>query len=640
MLICRVIYFPMLLILAFCSGPDDSISQISPIDDAYITLQSSIVKRDYKGVIPYTKAASPEKRKQAAIGLGNIGDTLALEQLNELLQDPNPGVRAASADALGLLGDATGAEYLIRQWYTEEVPTVRKSLLKALGKCITSRDYNFFYSINPEDSLELEGLVWGIYNAGIRGLHDGVIMEKIAGYFHSEQPHEVRLGIAQFFAQSRNMELISLQRLLVTAASKEPSPQVRMAIVKALAKINSPTIGAVLANIAKADADERVKILALQGIRPDALNNPGSIGLELIQSKHSAVRVAAAEFLFKTGFNEDATLIDLLNHETHHGVKAGILKIMAANSPQFQSEILDAIPNADDPYIKAQYIKSLPLEKPLIDQIKTYTGEEHHPVVRTTSYEKIMAILRKDPNHSLLMDWVVMGLESKDGGMVYLAADEVRRIPSEDINENKLLNTAIEKAWDQLNIPEDMDAMVSLLALEEKGFSPPTTIAVMKPNLLIPDFNRLATMQRHVRYSVRTSAGSFIIRLYPRDAPATVSYFDALVKDGYFHAKVFHRVVPGFVAQTGCSRGDGFGSGPVVLPSELSNKTFREGSIGMASAGKDTESTQWFITLGAAPHLEGRYTRFGQVEEGMAVVLNISVGDIIENIERLEGESL
>ena len=91
--------------------------------------------------------------------------------------------------------------------------------------------------------------------------------------------------------------------------------------------------------------------------------------------------------------------------------------------------------------------------------------------------------------------------------------------------------------------------------------------------------------------------------------------------------------MPNFVIQGGCPRGDGYGSLDYSLRSELPDVYYHEdGILGMASAGNDTEGVQFFITHSPAPHLDGRYTAFGRVLEGMDIVHNIQVGDIIRSI--------
>ena len=116
-------------------------------------------------------------------------------------------------------------------------------------------------------------------------------------------------------------------------------------------------------------------------------------------------------------------------------------------------------------------------------------------------------------------------------------------------------------------------------------------------------------------------------------APGSVSNFVALSESNYYKGKYFHRVVPNFVVQSGCSRGDGYGGLDYTIRTELGPKYYDSpGYIGMASAGSDTEGTQWFITHSATPHLDGRYTIFGKVMEGMEVVHSIEVGDVIQDV--------
>jgi cyclophilin family peptidyl-prolyl cis-trans isomerase len=128
---------------------------------------------------------------------------------------------------------------------------------------------------------------------------------------------------------------------------------------------------------------------------------------------------------------------------------------------------------------------------------------------------------------------------------------------------------------------------------------------------------------------IKTTKGDITIRLLVEEAPGSVTNFVALVNKHYFDNKFFHRVVPNFVVQAGCNRGDGWGSEDYSIRSEFTSRRYATGSVGMASAGKDTEGTQWFITHSPTPHLDGRYTIFAEVENGMDVVHQIEVGDRI-----------
>jgi peptidyl-prolyl cis-trans isomerase A (cyclophilin A) len=140
-----------------------------------------------------------------------------------------------------------------------------------------------------------------------------------------------------------------------------------------------------------------------------------------------------------------------------------------------------------------------------------------------------------------------------------------------------------------------------------------------------------------------TSKGDIIIGLEYEKAPLTVGNFvglaegklDASKGRKYFDGLTFHRVEPGFVIQTGDPRGDGTGGPGYEFPNEISSdlKYDAEGVVGMANAGPDTNGSQFFITMKAVPQLDGGYTIFGKVVEGMDVVKNIAKGDKVVKVE-------
>jgi peptidylprolyl isomerase len=100
-----------------------------------------------------------------------------------------------------------------------------------------------------------------------------------------------------------------------------------------------------------------------------------------------------------------------------------------------------------------------------------------------------------------------------------------------------------------------------------------------------------------------------------------------------YRGSVLHRVVPNFVVQTGDPRGDGWGGPGYAIRSEFGRPRYERGTVGMASSGKDTEGSQFFITHSRQPHLDGRYTVFGRVVEGQGVVDALQVGDRVLDVE-------
>jgi cyclophilin family peptidyl-prolyl cis-trans isomerase/HEAT repeat protein len=136
---------------------------------------------------------------------------------------------------------------------------------------------------------------------------------------------------------------------------------------------------------------------------------------------------------------------------------------------------------------------------------------------------------------------------------------------------------------------------------------------------------------------LETSKGTVQIELAVLDAPLTVENFVALARRGYFDGLQLHRVVPAFVVQDGDPRGDGTGGPGYSIRDELNDRPYQRGTVGMALSGPDTGGSQWFITHAPQPHLEGRYTVFGQVVKGMEVVDQLEVGDTITRVRVWDG---
>jgi cyclophilin family peptidyl-prolyl cis-trans isomerase/HEAT repeat protein len=149
----------------------------------------------------------------------------------------------------------------------------------------------------------------------------------------------------------------------------------------------------------------------------------------------------------------------------------------------------------------------------------------------------------------------------------------------------------------------------------------------------LTDYQRaLARADKRVRAVINTDKGAFTIELLAEDAPLTVDNFVRLAARGYFNNIAFHRVVPNFVVQGGDPRGDGNGGPGYQIRCEINEIPYERGAVGMALSGKDTGGSQWFVTHSPQPHLDGGYTVFARVVEGMDVVDKITRGDKIRNV--------
>ena len=161
----------------------------------------------------------------------------------------------------------------------------------------------------------------------------------------------------------------------------------------------------------------------------------------------------------------------------------------------------------------------------------------------------------------------------------------------------------------------NVSAIVQMILLEKHQFTtcPPMTIDQSK--------QYFATL--------KTEKGDIVLQLYADKAPLAVNSFIFLANQGWFNGITFHRVLPGYVAQTGDPSGSGYGGPGYAFGNEISPdlKFDAPGVVGMANAGAGTNGSQFFITMAPEPKLDGSYTIFGRVVSGMDVVNNLTPRD-------------
>jgi len=245
-------------------------------------------------------------------------------------------------------------------------------------------------------------------------------------------------------------------------------------------------------------------------------------------------------------------------------------------------------------------------------------------------------------------------LDSKDMVLTWLAADWITNHP-----DKAELNDLI-KTYNQLNEINDQDALIALLsamsAMKDRAAIPflKTTLEHTKRKAIMDQIVKMLTafdvtiealpqtrdslfippeiINSKFTAQLETEKGVIVIELRPDLAPLTVSNFVYLVRKGFYQNITFHRIVSDFVIQAGDPRGDGWGGPGYNIPCEYNLAHFARGTVGMATAGKDTGGSQFFICHSPQPHLDRRYTVFGQVISGMEIVDKIDIDDKIIQI--------
>jgi cyclophilin family peptidyl-prolyl cis-trans isomerase len=360
------------------------------------------------------------------------------------------------------------------------------------------------------------------------------------------------------------------------------------------------------------DPDYRVRVNSARALRTQPWNVSKPLFEKLLNDENVHVNVAAAEIL--SGVAKDTTTL-------HAWAKAAknwrTQATLYSKLKGVDKEVKSIYASSNNDYQKAALLSSLTDADFVFEQFKTTTSK-----VIKSSAASVLAHISTD-----LGIFKQIIADGDQGAIIYACG----ALQDTTLGFKKIIKdySFLEVAKSKLSLPRDYETYAPL---EEtlnylKGLPPPEPL---KNEFNHPiDWDQAASIAKDQRVLIKTSKGDIIMQLFVEEAPGSVVNFVTLVKSGYFSGKFFHRVVPNFVIQTGCNRGDGFGSEDYSIRSEFSQRKYKTGSVGMASAGKDTEGTQWFITHSPTPHLDGKYTIFAEVVSGMDVVHQVEVGDRI-----------
>jgi cyclophilin family peptidyl-prolyl cis-trans isomerase/HEAT repeat protein len=630
----------VLLIIAACQSQVEQVEKLNDNtfeDSELIKIYELIDHRNTTGLLPYLNNENAVYRYEAALGFGSIQDSAAIGKLAIALNDDNPKVRRAAAYSLGQTQDTAAIAPLANSLEEEDSVFVRQAMLEALGKVITQEKLRMLQYWPLKTSADKEGLAWGLYRAGIRNVHDGVSVDIALSLLDSTNTYLTRLGAAQFLARSKNLNLDGRGSLMIRSALQDVSPFVRMASTQALAKLKDKQSFVALLGLANA-SDYRVRINAIRALGGYDYTTIKSVLEKSLSDKNINVAITVADQIEASASIKDLPDIkSLLNKDLNWRVKGtlyGIILRLSEKKQEVISEITTAYSNTNDDYYKAGLIRALGNSILAHEFIITNTFANIPGPIATAGIEAL-AMLRDNKSfppklEKPFADVFKQAIETKDISMIATISPV---LSNPDFNFKSMYESVgfLKEVRVSLSLPKDMEAIQMLdqtIAYFER-----TEYTAPKNDYNHPiDWELVKRLTNDQKVLITTDKGQIALRLLVNDAPGSVANFVELAKKGYYNGKNFHRVVPNFVIQGGCNRGDGYGGEAYSIRSELANLKYEEGSVGMASAGKDTEGTQWFITHSPTPHLDGKYTIFAKVEEGMEVVHNIEVGDKIISV--------
>ena len=629
----KAVSFAFACLLFFgCSSP-----QPNKFSDS--TLAAIVDFQDHRqtdSLISYLISKNPAYRSQAALALASVQDSVASLQLGTmLLEDPYMSARIHAAFALGQTGGNAAVNALIPA-LTDSSSIVISEALLALGKTIASRDLPTLLSFQPKDSIQGNGLSWAFYFAGLRGLADSTMASR-ASDFLTHNTTSVRLGATHFFNRATNLKWIPTQALIRVAA-EDKNPFVRMTATMALRKITTEEYLPALKQILTKDPDYRVRISAARVAASKSTTERDEFVLLALKDEHPQVAVTAAEAI-QNEFSKKNELLTFARTTKNFRVQFTLYKTLLNSSPELAHEIQDAYSKSSNDYQKAGLLSALSADINAHPFLAKELVESNVLVIKTAAAQALTSLNRAKQFSSDLKS-VFAGIYKNalldaDPGVIGIIAS---CLADSTLDYKSVITdySFLQKAKDKLNLPKDYEAIQPLdeaMAYFEGRKKP----ASPKNEFNHPiNWDFVKTIPKNQRVQIVTDKGEITLNLLVEEAPGSVGNFVDLVNQKYFDGKIFHRVVPNFVIQTGCNRGDGYGSEAYSIRSEFSVRRYEEGAVGMASAGKDTEGTQWFITHSPTPHLDGRYTLFATVASGMDAVHKIEVGDKILRVVLLD----
>ena len=528
---------------------------------------------------------SSRVRTVAAFALGFVADSLALEDMAQhAMNEPDPEVQQAYFSAsfiamqrTGHLKDPSAILYFLesskghdRVRAADALRKVNSSKLDAMGP-----EYIDRWAIETDPDVKATMI------RGMRSLPGELRSRAFRLAFARDQPLPVRVNAVQFLASGQDV----VSKDTLAALLNDPEPMLRSAALSALGSSGAGPSPEQLFKLNEAlprnNALERLGLYGLMMLFDETVALAAdSLATSFVNAPYAEAARITARYAFHDGFRNE-----------------GLETIMLGNEhPAVRQAAFGALAMAED---------------------------RRMMMPRAISYDQQLA--------EAAPFWRSV-FESRDAGLVCAAAEHLQLSGPRELK--MLFPSKVEAVARASLVPvRDLEAyqLLNDLAARRDALPPPAS----EP----PAFNhpidpiRLRALKQGQRYRIVTTKGEIIIATDVNDCPGSSLAFDSLATAGYYDGKAFHRVVPNFVIQGGCPRGDGYGGMPWTLRTEIGRTPFTAGSVGLASAGSDTESCQFFITHSATPHLDGRYTRFGEVVSGMDVVWKIQVGDVMERVE-------
>jgi cyclophilin family peptidyl-prolyl cis-trans isomerase/HEAT repeat protein len=603
-------------------------------------------------------AAATTVRVDMAHALGRLRRAEALPKLQVLASDPALEVRIAAAEALGYTPGTAG---VIRTWLQQtpvevgwagrarEARGLRVTLVEALGRQGDGDDVGLLVRVLQDEPWPYgAAAARALGRLGRRGVEASKTaipalvanLSRVDPRFVSDVAYALgRIGMADTAAEHA--------RAVAHVAQGHASGPVRAWLLKAAWPALSPQERTDLFLATVTDAQRAVQAASLDMADGETLD--AEVLAAFLLDDDPWVRSTTVEALGRA--TDVSSLSRLASSEDPWVAAAAQGALMTPSDdprPRVAAAGLSGATDVafllalalDDPSALVRSSAAGRLEAMAEDGRGDLGGQllaASDPVVR----EVAMQLLASSANNAVVVKAVLAHLMDEED--LELTAEALRILSSvreEDVRAFDVSDPGLQGALTRVLASPTARVRHSALTFADTAAWPSTVPEVAtERELWMPDGTvralsakapSLVEVHRVRGARVHTTQGVFTLRLDPETAPLAVNNFALLAEQGFFDGLYWHRVVPGFVVQTGCPRGDGWGGPGWTLPDEVSAVPYDEGSVGMArNTPHDTGGSQWFVTTGPTPHLVGDYTRFGDVSQGMEVVRRLERGDQI-----------
>lgn len=450
---------------------------------------------------------------------------------------------------------------------------------------------------------------------------------------------------------------------ILTSLAEDEDPEVRKCAARIIAAtepgkdLSDQLLGKLLG-----DADQGVKVQALSAAAGIGYTGFDKTLLESLKSDLPHVKLAALRLAGNSGSGEIVSALNEILNGPVSAFAAASLTALASSNREFVETRLEQYLDDERLQVRAAAASSLgKLPEPELFELLQKALADKSAPVRNAAAEILSEVGGKQAEATLLS---LLG--NDDPVLQAIAAGAVSRLKPEGAAE--ALAGAYRIVRDDPNYEAKSEIIRALAAfkedeeaqsaLKEALSDPDRNARVLAATLLrgidgkdrcdqigpisgLPgkDYYREAieTIRRFPKAVIKTTGGDITI-CFSEQAVLTAYNFISLAKDDFYDGIAIHRVVPDFVVQAGCPRGDGWGGPPHSIRCEINTLRYQRGSVGMALAGKDTGGSQWFIAIAPQPHLDGGYTIFANVSEGMKVADTLLPGDKIVDVELIEVE--